>query len=255
MFEDFWAEFEAECAASGLVSAIPASVKQILTVSGYNSALSFKSVEENNLAELESYVEARHRKVVDEFAEYEDIRPFEFLPGHRSLIMAIKAEILEIQSRKKPKVAHSKKLPRAEDENTLQLSLINQLSTYANGIGVALDWSSSIQEIKLTNTEHSTMAQCKIACPSCKKISTLRFEKIWKVTNMYRHLRTHRESLGETSAAVESTSSTNQTQTMREKIQVLSVEVIDHGENDANNADEYYSDNLGYNIIEYDDEY
>lgn len=147
-------------------------MKKLLDICGYNSALSFKSIEESSLTHLETYIEGNHRKVVDEFAEYHHIKPFQFLPGHRSLILGIKDEISNIQSGKKKKVSKpsSKKLPRDNDELTLAQGLANQLSTYANGIGLKLDWASSIKKIELTETENATLAKCVISCPRCNNI-------------------------------------------------------------------------------------
>lgn len=193
IYEDFWEEFEGECAAFGLVSTIPACMKRILTVSGYNSALSFKSIDESKVQELELYIEANHRKTADEFPEYAEIKPFQFLPGHRSLILGIKDEILNIQTEKKQKFTKKSRRDEDEprDEQSLELSLRNQMSAYANGIGLNLDWTQSINNIVLTSTGRSTMAQCSVSCPVCNKDYMLRYDRNWKVTNMYRHIRSH----------------------------------------------------------------
>lgn len=103
IFDDFWDEFEAGCASAGLISKVPLCMKKLLTISGYNSTWSFKSLTEGKLPDIEEYIEKRHRKIADQFDEYKDIRPFEFLPGHRALILGIKSEIIDIQETKKPK--------------------------------------------------------------------------------------------------------------------------------------------------------
>lgn len=224
-------------------------MKRILNVCGYNSALSFKLVEEDKLSNLENYIETHHRKVVDEFQEYEDIKPFQFLPGHRSLILGIKAEISDIQSKKKQKVPKSNKMPRDEDEKTLQISLINQLSAYANGISLKLDWSHSIQETEFTQVENSTLVRCKISCPQCGMTSTMRYERSWKVANMYRHLRTHSSTLASTniSKVTSKTSaalSKKKLPNMNKKIEIISVDVVHQNENlnRYNEISEYESD-------------
>lgn len=189
VYDDFWQEFEAGCAALGLVSTVPACMKALLSVGGYNNALSFKSVNESKIRDLEQHIETHHRKVADEFAEYAEMKPFQFLPGHCAFILQMKQEIENMQIEKKQKVA--KKSRRDQDEQSLELSLKGQLNTYAKSIGFNLDWTHSIQNIVLTSTENSTCAQCSVSCPICFKSYALRYDRSWKVTNMYRHLRGH----------------------------------------------------------------
>lgn len=104
VFDDFWGSLEAQCAAAGLMTTkVPDSIKRLLTVTGYDSAWSFKSVSEQKLYEAEDFIEKHHRQDADQFDEYKDMKPFKFLPGHKSLIFGIKSEIEEFQNTKKQK--------------------------------------------------------------------------------------------------------------------------------------------------------
>lgn len=180
-------------------------------------------MEENNLAHLEKWIEEKHRKIVDEYVEYQEVKPFQFLPGHRSLILGIKEEISSMQDVKKKKV--TKKLPPVEDEQSLAHSLTNQLSSYANGIGLKLNWALSIQNIQLQSTENTTVAHCTISCPICFNDYSVRYDRNWKVANMYRHLRTHIKN------------PPNVHQNMNKTIEILSIETLDNQDLYLNSLD------------------
>lgn len=217
-------------------------MKNFLTVCGYNSALAFKSVDENSLSNLENYIEVHHRKTVDDFPEYVDIKPFEFLPGHRSLIVGIKTELSDIQSKKKQKVMKSTKPSRNEDENELRSSLVNQMTTYASGIGLGLDFSVSVQDMNLEKVEELTLAVCKVVCPACNRIFTIRYNKNWKICNIYRHLRTHVENSSKQTIEANDVSAPIDPG----RIQVISVKVIPpripQGSKQIENAVNYMND-------------
>lgn len=165
-------------------------MKKILTACGYNHAWAFKETDNEKITELESFVQTRHRKIVDSFEEYEEIDPFVFLPGHRSLIFGIKAEILSMEDSKKPKLK-----PKAKndvDENELKTNLITQLTTFLSSIALRIDWNDSIQSLEVEKNENGTLAKCSILCPICNAQRVVRYDnKYWKLSNMTKHLRNH----------------------------------------------------------------
>lgn len=207
-----------------------------------------------------------HRKTAEEFEEYKDIKPFEFLPGHRALILGIKAEILDLQTKKKPKIAKSNKLHQVENENTLQFALINQMSNFAKGIGLSVDWSNCIQDFTLTTVENTKFAQCKLSCPICTTQLTIRFDRNWKISNLCRHLRRHSTdttnvdfsavNLAENSSPSVTTTSTKiMSQIAAQKannIEIISVEVLREAE--SNNVNKPYDATMYDDLIEYDGE-
>lgn len=140
-FVDFWDGFEAQCSTAGLSSKVPACMKKLLTICGYNSAWSFKALTEESLADLEGYIENNHRKDADEFAEYKDIKPFKFLPGHRALIFGIKSDIADFENTKRPRKDVKKKPP--VNEVDIQANLLNQLACFTSKLNLQADWSNS----------------------------------------------------------------------------------------------------------------
>lgn len=112
-------------------------MKKLLTVCGYNSTWSFKSITEENLSNIEEYIEKHHRQIANQFEEYEDIQPFEFLPGHKTLIFGIKSEIDEFKKDDSKKPKKNMKSKPILNERDIQTSLLNQMSAFNEGIGIA----------------------------------------------------------------------------------------------------------------------
>lgn len=204
MFDDFWDGLEAQCTAAGLMmSMVPACMKKLLTITGYNSAWSFKSISEEKLAEAEDFIEKYHRKEADEFDEYKTMKPFKFLPGHKSLIFGIKSEIDEFPKNKKPK--NNKKSDPVLSERDLQTALLIQMSAFTKGLGLKIDWSNSIEESSYTATESASFCTCTVSCPVCSSTFVIRYDKHWKNSNLCKHVRKHKPSVQselDTTAAV-----------------------------------------------------
>lgn len=189
MYDDFWDEFEAQCAATGLISKVPECIKTLLTKCGYNSTWSFKSVTEEKLSEAEHFIESQYRKHADEFEEYKDIKPFKFLPGHKALIFGIKSEIDDFQENKRPKKNTKSKF--ILDERDIQTSLLHQMSAFTKGLDLQADWSKSIKDSSFTKTENALFGTCTVLCPICTSVFIIRYDKHWKNSNICKHVRKH----------------------------------------------------------------
>lgn len=190
MYDDFWESLEAQCKVVGLMtSKVPDSVKKLLTAAGYNSAWSFKTVTEEKLSEAEDFIEKYNRLEADGFDEYKHIKPFKFLPGHKSLIFGIKREIDEYQDVQKAKI--SKKSNPVLSENDLQMSLLCQMSTFSKNLGLHADWSNSIKKSSYSASETASVCTCTVSCPICSADTLVRYDKHWKNSNLCKHIRKH----------------------------------------------------------------
>lgn len=185
----------------GLISTIPSAVKEILTSTGYNSALSILQIDEHKMNEIELFAEENSRHIIDSFKEYSNKKPFAFLPGHRECIFGIKSEILNQQNKKKPKTSDNRNT--LIDDDNLQASLESQISNFAKKIGLSnVDWADSITNFKSTNLEFVVSANCSVACPKCDSIIGVSYDRHWKVSNLFKHLRKHINKNAETSTNI-----------------------------------------------------
>lgn len=179
---------------------MPTVVKKLLTACGYNHAWAFKEVDNEKVTQLESFIQARHRKIADSFDEYREITPFEFLPGHRDLIFAIKTQILSFENTKKLKPKTNGVPTHVPDEDELKQILISQVSSYSSSLPLQLDqqldwqvdWSNAIENFKTATDGASISAECSLSCPLCNAVRVIRYDgKYWATSNIYKHLRTH----------------------------------------------------------------
>lgn len=207
-------------------------MKKLLTACGYNHAWAFKEVDNEKVTQLESFIETRHRQIVDSFDEYREIKPFEFLPGHRDLIFAMKTQILSFENSKKAK---AKSVPaRVPDENELKQILIDQVSSYSSSLTLQLDWSNAIQKFETKTDEDSTFAECLLSCPLCNAVRTIRYDsKYWTLSNMNTHLRTHKQQNQASNKKSSKRSTKCPTKTLKKKIKSGSK----HRDGDLSNDD------------------
>lgn len=179
-----------------MISTIPSAIKEIMTAAGYNSAMSIIKIDEQKLDFIEQYVQQNCRNVVDMFKEYSNIKPFKFLPGHRECIFGIKEEILKMQNRKASKTTKTSHHTIDIDEAGLQSSLENQVSNFAISIGLTnVEWGTAINNFNVTKSGSSVYATCSVACPRCKASINVLYDKHWKISNIFRHLRRHSGSV------------------------------------------------------------
>lgn len=192
IYEDFWSEFEDTIANTGLISTIPSCVKELLTAVGYNSAFSLLTIDESKLSNVEEYIETNCRQLVETFEIYQSRKPFSFLPGHRDLIFGISSELARLQDSGQSKRA--KKSTQCNlNERDLRASLVNQLSTFATGLGLDHNWSNSIDDFEMDSTGNAIYAKCAISCKICSSVISTRYDKHWKISNIFKHIRTHVE--------------------------------------------------------------
>lgn len=151
---------------------------------------------EDKLNELEVYIEQNIRDDIDSIDVYKSKKPFTFLPGHRALIFGIKDELLKQSEDKKPKFGNRQ--PNRQqifrdnwNENDLQVSLKHQISSYEKDClgSHGLETHYIVNEVNLIQTENQTFARCTVLCPICGTVNSLRYEKYWKVSNVFKHFR------------------------------------------------------------------
>lgn len=171
------------------MSTIPSAVKEILTATGYNSALSILQIDENKLTAIEKYADENSRDVIDSFKEYSNKKPFAFLPGHRECIFGIKSEILNVQSNKKSKIQANSSI----DVEFIRSALYDQLTNFtnANPSLADLDIPTAIQNITTSNTGSTCQAVCLFECSICGSAIRVPYNHHWKSSNLLRHLRMH----------------------------------------------------------------
>lgn len=77
---------------------IPEVIILILRKSGYDSALAIESLNDNEIIELETYVNGREDVIAAlKNTVYEKVIPFKFLPGHKALFAALRKKLMNLK--------------------------------------------------------------------------------------------------------------------------------------------------------------
>lgn len=199
-------------------------MKKLLTLTGYNSALSFKQFTEGELDSTERFIEENHRNTADEFDEYKNVRPFKFLPGHKALIFGIKSQLEDFQAKQKITKKVKKSVP---NENELHIALLNQISSFAKDNQLEVVFSTDcIKQSLYTATESASFCSCNIICPLCFSSIGTRYDKHWKNTNVYKHLRTHLTSKRTANHAAKTRPSSIRIEETAEHLESNNIEIV-----------------------------
>lgn len=77
-------------------------------------------------------------------------------------------------------------------ENELKTSLIDQVSNFMEKNSLKFDQNATNQSFQFEkNDDFIVNAQCGVLCPVCDDTKMIRFDKYWRVSNFYKHIRNH----------------------------------------------------------------
>lgn len=147
---------------------------------------------EESLEQAEQFIEKNNRNVVDECAQYANVKPFKFLPGHKALIFGIQTQLEEFQQNKRQTAKKKMKLTHHVSEQELQLSLVHQMLTFTKNLKLDAVWSKEcIKESTFTVNNDVSQCICTVSCPLCFSPFVVRYDKHWKTSNLCKHMRKH----------------------------------------------------------------
>lgn len=149
------------------------------------------------MEEIESYIQ-KNRKNVDSlqccFAkDYQEQDKFEFLPGHKSIILNIPEQIERMKGMKSQHTTHNKQKPTSERECKSRL-LKNLLRfTAKNGLELDKDLISevNIKEFSCGPQGADYQYKCEFSCPFCDRTMPMKFTSYWTSSNVTTHLKEH----------------------------------------------------------------
>lgn len=170
-------------------------IKAILDYAAYNSASSLSVLNDQNVLEIENCINESGRNVIESLkccyaSIYQQQTPFRFLPGHKSTVLSIPKYISEMNELKKTSRLEFKKLLTPAELKAILLRKINQnIGNYNANIGVFSE--SGVTEVKVTISNNSMSAKCKVSCILCAATVPVVYSGSWKISNILRHVRQH----------------------------------------------------------------
>lgn len=173
---------------------MPCDIKTILSASGFDTALSIASLKEENLSDIEDFLNT-NREILKTLKEYEFVdctKKFELKPGHRALISALPGRFESYLNQNK--VAKTEKQCN-KTENDLKLEIVKKVETFLakNGFVVKLHLDKDVVDLKKLDCVNSY--SCRIICPYCEKKVKCTFNSFWSASNLESHLKEHTKAL------------------------------------------------------------
>lgn len=164
----------------------PPCIKEIMSRCGYDTLMSLSAINEDSVHSLEEHVNKQCsvlRAITCCFMDYYNSQGvFEFVPGHRAVILGIPRKVKLMKA--KPKVERKRKM-RTVDE--LQMMLIDQLNKYPLKIGFDIGHvisERSIVDVRSKKGADGTMViTAGVSCPFCEKIVAVMYKGYWHSSN------------------------------------------------------------------------
>lgn len=180
---------------------IPPCIKSLLSDAGYDTLSRLKNIDEEKVKCVEEFL-AANKTLVDKLkcchsSVYKQLEHFQFLPGHKTVIMSLPDEIREMERnnmRNKESSPKNIKKNSLSDEE-LKENLIKNLTTASGKAGFQIP-RGIISELNLVEFErfpedNVNVCKCRFSCPFCSKTFSLIYKTFWMSSNATKHLKTH----------------------------------------------------------------
>lgn len=168
--------------------------------SAYNTFSSLRQINPEKLLRIESFLNTKKEYIADLQCCYHDhyksLDEFEFLPGHKDLILGIPSQIEQLYESKQ---VRGRKATISDDE--LKNNLTNNLLNYTEKIGLLVG-DNAISHVNVHNFRRGTdsdsfLCKCLFICPICAKSFTVTHKKYWATSNVTAHFKEHYNSISE----------------------------------------------------------
>lgn len=164
-------------------SEFPNCIKTLLLSAGYDINSSLANLNAEKIAEIEQYLNL-NKGIIENLdccysEEYKSLDIFQFLPGHKAILLMI------------PDMIGVAKNVVSDQE--LKSSLIKKLMTACAKAGTQLP-AGTISEANLLQfhrptNEIDTVCKCTFSCPFCSKTYTIKYKSYWMTQNAWKHLK------------------------------------------------------------------
>lgn len=188
----------------------------MLNGAGYDTLHALSEINGEKIKELENFLTSNFRLVQNltccRSDYYKQLQTFQFLPGHKTIIMALPDQIKNMES-KKIKRKHemngengpthgpknAKKAGNNQSDDELKANLINKVTVYLqqagfqcaeNMPGSVVD-ETSINDFQRGAEGDGYICKCRFSCPFCFTNIKVKHETYWILSNITRHLKKH----------------------------------------------------------------
>lgn len=199
-----WKHFE-----QSLGFKFPQEIKLILNICGFDSELSLKEINEKTIESIEQTVtenlNSNNLELVSGLkgSVYEGKPlPFNFLLGHRVLILSIPEKVQLLQKSKSNKrfpignASETENVEKNRSVDAYKKALLLKLKNYAKKFSLNFE----VKENHIKNfSQVNNVIRCNVKCCFCDTRIPCTFITYWNIGNLTKHIRNHPETLTETS--------------------------------------------------------
>lgn len=193
---------------------LPKCLISLLTDAGFDSFISLVSLDEARIKNIETFLN-ENKLYVNKLEccysdHYKQLQVFEFLPGHKSILLEIPKQVKEFQNRNPNHDARRRNTSTMSNTNVntsslavsasadqLKSLLIRKLMEYIVNVGPHCGFEedtisdANIHNLESFNIDNQDIWKCKFSCPFCSSSYTLIYKKHWERSNATKHLKKH----------------------------------------------------------------
>lgn len=202
----------------------PECVKNLLLAAGFDTLLSLSQITDTKITTAEHFLTANKHHIFKLDCcysdEYKNLSEFQFLPGHKTLIMSIPEKVSQIKkttnesayqddfeyeevsnanrnsvrtSLATSRRSNKRKVWRSAHE--IKIQLIRNLDAFLGKIGAQFPndfiTEACIHDFKRDTDEPDLVYRCFFICPFCSKSIPVTHKKFWMSSNATGHLKWH----------------------------------------------------------------
>lgn len=186
----------------------PKCVKSLLSHAAYDTIASLANLDEAKIQKLEVFLN-ENKGYINELKccqsdYYKQLKVFEFLPGHKSLLLELPKQIKELQNDEiKRKNTKLLEVVASDDEtcDEMKKKVIKKMMKYLRKENTKekqdfefeedIISEANIQDFRRIETENDVKWKCIFTCPFCPKTYSLLYKNYWMCSNATKHLKKH----------------------------------------------------------------
>lgn len=173
----------------------PLNIDRIIVFCGYDTELALSNINEEDIKEIEIYVNENKHILKNEIHDIRDDQEFKLKPGHKKFILGLPQKIKELKNKKSNGAKNKEKeteeiiaqVDQTPDDQYKQ-KLIAKIKHFCAKKSVPIEFNhSNIKEWQQVNGK----PKCKISCCLCKSEISCDFSTYWRISNLQDHLKGH----------------------------------------------------------------
>lgn len=186
----------------------PPCIKSLLELAGYDTLSSLANIDEKKVKCVEEHLDADKTPIQKLecccSSEYKQLEKFQFLPGHKTIIISIPDELKEMNEIKRSKKMANMVTKHSLSDEELKENLIKTLATA---------WTTALKEAEIELPQniitsennlydfkrfpegeskiHGKICECLFSCPFCSKTFKMTYKAWWWSSKATKHLKQH----------------------------------------------------------------